>query len=102
MTTTKQGRDKFMERAVPCVFLGYPYGTKAYKVMSLGGTHKFYSSRDIVFHEEVFLFSTSVPSPLFPTDDRVHSHCHDNGAVVDGPVFYHLCQGYAPTTSQAT
>ena len=92
VTTTKQGRDKFMERAVPCVFLGYPYGKKAHKVMTLE-TQKFHSSRDIVFYEEVFPFSASVLSPLYPTEDRASSCPQDNGVACDGPT---------PTTSQPT
>ena len=35
MSTTKQGRDKFQPGAIPCVFLRYPYGKKASKVMDL-------------------------------------------------------------------
>jgi len=59
-----------MERAVPCVFLGHPYGKKAYKVMALD-THKFHTSRDIVFHEDIFPFSSSPTSTLFPIHSAV-------------------------------
>ena len=65
-------------------------------------TQKFYSSRDIVFYEEVFPFSTSVPSPLFPTEDRVSSCPQDNGAACDGPVFDQFRHDSTPTTSQPT
>ena len=82
-------------------FSWLPYGKKAYKVMTLD-TQKFYSSRDIVFYEEVFPFSTSVPSPLFPTEDRVSSCPQDNGAACDGPVFDQFRHDSTPTTSQPT
>jgi len=58
MTTTKHGRDKFQARAKMCVFMGYPFGKKGYRVMELA-TSKFDESRDIVFHENIFPFAIS-------------------------------------------
>jgi len=60
MSTTKQGKDKFQNRATPCVILGYPHGEKGYRVMSLAD-RKFYISRDIVFHEDIFPFAQQQP-----------------------------------------
>jgi len=47
------------------VFLGYAPGKKAYRVMALD-TQKFYFSRDIIFHENVFPFSQANHQSLFP------------------------------------
>ena len=58
MTTPKQGRDKFQDRAKTCVFIGYPFGKKGYKILELA-TSKIHESRDVVFHENVFPFAES-------------------------------------------
>ncbi len=50
-----RSKDKFYERAIPCVFLGYPYGYKGYKLYNLQ-THQTFILRDIAFHEHIFPF----------------------------------------------
>ena len=47
--------DKFEEKGKPGVFLGYPTGTKGYKILDLE-TRKLTVSRDVLFYEEIFPF----------------------------------------------
>ena len=58
-------RLKFESRAIPCVFLGYPFNIKGYKVLNLQ-SRKISISRDVIFHESVFPFSQSSSSSLPP------------------------------------
>jgi hypothetical protein len=59
---------KFASRAKHCVFLGYPVGQKAYKLYNLT-IHKFFTSRDIVFHEHIFPYKLplTIPAPHVPS-----------------------------------
>lgn len=71
--------DKFDVRAKPYVFLCYPIHQKGYKLLDLS-TNQFIVSRDVIFHEDIFSFSTkSSLSSIFP---KSPSLIHD-----DSPLF---------------
>lgn len=64
--TLSRYRDKLSPRAVPGVFLGYPFGIKGYKILTLH-SKQILISRDVKFVEYIFPFSISKPlSQLFP------------------------------------
>lgn len=46
-------KDKFGDRSRKCLFVGYPYGKKAWRLYDLD-THEFFESRDVVFSETKF------------------------------------------------
>ena len=66
-------RTKFDTRALPCVFISYPFGMKGYKLFDLS-TEKFFVSRDVIFHENIFPFhsSTSLVNPSATTSPSFH------------------------------
>ncbi|KAL4323895.1 hypothetical protein GQ457_11G003570 [Hibiscus cannabinus] len=79
VSTLKASRDKFTERALAGVFIGYAHGTKGYKVYILQ-THTIVVSRNVVFHEGVFPFHIVVPADVLidPFPDVVLPHIiHD-------------------------
>ncbi|XP_015165957.1 uncharacterized protein [Solanum tuberosum] len=59
-TIPKLHRDKFDPKATPHIFIGYPFATKGYKVLSLA-TKRLHVSRDVVFP-----FSLSPNGSSFP------------------------------------
>ena len=63
-------KDKFLPRSTKCVFLGYSFGQKGYKVYDLT-THKCFVTRDIIFKEDIFPFKDI---NALPTDSYNDSH----------------------------
>lgn len=56
-TTLTHGCKKFDPRSTPSIFIGYPYGTKGYKLLDLH-TYTPFISRHVVFHETTFPLHT--------------------------------------------
>lgn len=79
--TQKYGKDKFQLRAQVCVFVGYPISKKAYKVLDFG-TNQIYTTRDIIFHQEIF------PFHLESWKHFVTWHFHPNTSQKPNPFFY--------------
>jgi hypothetical protein len=66
-----RSKDKFSERATSCLFIGYPYGHKGYKVYDLH-THKSFISRDVVFSEHIFPYNHQhLPSHSLPSQSMI-------------------------------
>lgn len=54
-------KDQFSPRAKKCLFIGYPFGQKGFKVYDLE-THKCFVSRDVIFQETCFPYKNSTTS----------------------------------------
>ena len=103
-STLSHNKVKLDPRALRCVFLGYLFGVKGYKLLNLQ-TRSCFISRDVIFHEFVIPFQSlpaSVPlsqsDPLYhdcfpdvpplPITDSIH-HSNptlDPSAHIDSPI----------------
>lgn len=111
-TNLSPHKDKFETRARPCVFLGYPFGQKGYKLLDLQ-TQKFLVSRDVVFKEHCFPFhenqevtnsADTIPLPFFnPSSfDRTTDPDHDNVRISIQDSTNDFSRGNSETDSSGT
>ncbi|KAD4887930.1 hypothetical protein E3N88_20003 [Mikania micrantha] len=80
--------DKFEARGKPGVFLGYPQGTKGYKIFDLE-SKKIIVSRDVNFHEDKFPFDqfSLETTELFEPHDVIYDEITNNERANDkGPL----------------
>ncbi|XP_052626898.1 uncharacterized protein LOC128133479 [Lactuca sativa] len=80
--TKLNNSDKFSERADKCIFLGYAFDKKGYKVLSLD-TNLIFVSRDIKFYESVFPFKL-----------KHSSLTNKSNVVLDDPFSYDESVGF--------
>nr|XP_016475423.1 PREDICTED: uncharacterized protein LOC107797080 [Nicotiana tabacum] len=84
--------DKFTPKSVPGVFMGYATTQKRYRIYDIEA-NKFIVCRDIVFHENLYLFKhptskflatydpSSTSSPFFPNSAPLPSHTPDHQSI---------------------
>uniref|UniRef100_A0A2N9FZI4 Integrase catalytic domain-containing protein n=1 Tax=Fagus sylvatica TaxID=28930 RepID=A0A2N9FZI4_FAGSY len=68
--TLSHNRHKFAPRSRECLMLGYPFGTKGYRLLDLK-THQIFVSRDVIFHETIFPFHQHKPQPQFSSNQSI-------------------------------
>ena len=78
---------KFSPYAVPAVFLGYPPGYKGYKLFDLS-TNAIFISRDVIFHEHIFPFTSTSHSTSIFSDRVLPSHSPLDPSLISAPPLF--------------
>jgi hypothetical protein len=65
---TPYNKNKLQPKSVPCIFVGYPFHSKGYTCFD-PSTHRFYTSRHVLFNENMFpgLSTSQQPNSLSQT-----------------------------------
>uniref|UniRef100_A0A2N9GFH3 Integrase catalytic domain-containing protein n=1 Tax=Fagus sylvatica TaxID=28930 RepID=A0A2N9GFH3_FAGSY len=69
--TLSHNRHKFAPRSRECIMLGYPFGTKGYRLLDLK-TSQVFVSRDVLFHETIFPFQPTKTLPQIHSFSNTH------------------------------
>ena len=74
-------KDKMASQSRRCVFVGYPYGKKGWRLYDLE-TQVFFVSRDVVFSEGIFPFAKETDG--FSNDDLIHTVSEEPHSLISG------------------
>lgn len=101
-SSSPRDKDKFSERSRECIFVGYPFRTKGWRLYDID-RNEFFISRDIIFLEDMFpgIKDTSWVSPPIlqvntPSDDWLVPMLSFRGALTLLLILYRKRWVYQP------
>lgn len=72
--TINKTSDKLAPRALRCIFFGYPYAKKAYKLFDLDN-HRVVISKDVSFKEHTFSYKLNISENSLSTSTNFNTGC---------------------------